>query len=155
MHYNGIRDCETWWLSDEVYSAPTFTISDLVSFVQYPNVSSYYYDLTTHLPVTDLNFGRPKEWYFTSDNITDFLNASSAYNEYYLNQITELTDPNIYQIQAYAYLNELDINSLDLRRPLFIDMGTNGQGYLKLLSVVYENNYTPAQLVFQKIDLSL
>jgi hypothetical protein len=102
-------------------------------------------------PVEDLNFGRPKLYNFPAD--INFINATSIYNQVYKNQLKELTNPNIYTVECNAYLNEIDINQLDLKVPVFIDMGDKGQAYFKILSVEYGDNSTPSKVILQKIFL--
>lgn len=150
FYYNGLQDCTTYAIAEDIYGTDNlWHCQDIGTYTQYPNVSSYYYE--NGIPVEDLNFGRPKLYNFPAN--ANFINATPIYNQAYRNQLTELTNPNIYTVQGFAMLNEIDIHNLDLRIPVFIDMGNKGQAYFKILSIEYQNNYTPSKVILQKIFL--
>jgi hypothetical protein len=61
------------------------------------------------------------------------------------------TNANITYLECEAYLNENDINQLDLSVPIFIDLGINGHSYWKVLSINYTNNGRSSTVQLQKI----
>ena len=149
LYYNGLKPCTRYSMCKDTYTT-SWQVTEMYVLDSYPQVSTFWYD-NTGKPVEDLHFGRQKEYYFPVD--VDYINASSAYSSYYSNQVTELTNPNISTVEAEVILNELDIANLDLKVPVFIDLGSYGHSYFKVLSVEYINNITPAKVVLQKIYL--
>ncbi|RYF97932.1 MAG: hypothetical protein EOO02_19950 [Chitinophagaceae bacterium] len=133
-------------------NTPIGSLSDsmrLATLTQYPQASNYY--LQNGVPVDDLHFGRPKEFYFPASN--DYINANTSYTNYYMNQVSELTNINLVTIEVDMVLNELDISNLDLRTPVFIDFGEYGHGYFKVLSVEYVSNKLLSEVKLQKVVL--
>lgn len=77
----------------------------------------------------------------------------NIYFNRYMQQVTDLTDPNVVFVECDAYLNEIDIANLDLKIPVFIDMGELGHAYFKVLSVEYDSKDVSAKVKLQKITL--
>lgn len=150
MFYNGLRSCIPWSLYKESYASGVWSKSLLFTKSVYPNASNYYYD-NDGVPIYDLNFGRPNELYFTAS--TDFINAKTAYETYYLDQTSELTNINVSYWECSVLLNEVDIANLDLSVPVFIDMGENSHAYFKVMEVIYYDNNTPSKVQLQRIVL--
>ena len=171
LHYNGYIDnvsstiCKPWkaqlntvgyYVKDGVViplgSSIDISLDGLFGLTQsgYPMASHYY--LNDNNDVTDdLNFGTPDELFFTPDE--SILNAVTSYQNYYLNQTTDLTDFNLSILECDAYLNEIDIANLDLRVPVFIDLGRMGHSYYKVLSVEYSSKNYKSKLKLQKITI--
>lgn len=149
--YNGGRTCNLFDIKKDKFEGSVYTTEIASGNINvYPFVSNYFDkgDATFE----DLNFNYPYELYF---NVTEaLLNADTSYKIYYSNQTSELTNINLFTIQCKALLNETDIANLDLRVPVFIDFGENGNAYFKVLSVEYSNNITPATVTLQQISFS-
>jgi len=147
LYYYGLKDCNEYVIGNDIYTGG-WSVTPLLTTSQYPMVSNYLFD-EDDKPVEDLYFGRPNEYYFTPT--ADYINAAAAYQFYYSNQITELTNPNIFIFQGDFLLTELDITNLDLRVPVYIDLGEFGHVYCKVLSIEYENKNKPSRVILQKI----
>lgn len=153
LYYNGLKPCAEYTILSDVLTDGSWTTNELFhSTQQYPQVSTYFYD-ETGKPIEDLNFGRSNEYYISINE--DYLNVSHAYSTYYSNQITEITNINVFTVEADVFLNEIDITNLDLRVPVFIDLGTLGYSYFKVLSVEYYDNKSKSKVLLQKIFLGL
>ena len=111
-----------------------------------PRVSNYF--IENGVPVYDLHFGRPKEIFFPQSS--SYLNVKNSYSNY-MNQIKELVNPNVTYLTCEAFLNEIDINNLELSQPVYIDFGEFGNSYWKVLKVDYKNNSTTSTIELQKI----
>jgi len=98
-------------------------------------------------PTRDLHFTNPNEGYWKR-----FPSIPTSYS-FYQNQFKELRNPNIVYFEGEAYLNENDINQLDLATPIFIDFGLDGHGYWKVLSVNYTNSSRSSTIKLQKVIL--
>lgn len=155
LYYNGVRSCNSYSVVKDVLNSSTLLYqatevwnTATTKFSTYPLVSNYYYDSNLN-PIEDLNFSPPYEFYFSAS--TAYSSVPSSYILNYINQTTELTNPNIVVIECHAYLNEIDINNLDLKVPVFVSMSNMGNAYFKVLSVEYNNNQTSALITLQKI----
>lgn len=161
LHYNGyinnVNDynCLPWKGILKSLNGSTINIDFGTTFGTtqsgYPNASHYYLDNSNDV-TDDLNFGRPDELFFTPDD--SILNAVTSYQNYYLNQTTDLTDFNLSIVECDAYLNEIDIANLDLRVPVFIDLGRMGHSYFKVLSVEYSSKNYKSKVKLQKITIN-
>ncbi|MCX2486601.1 hypothetical protein [Pedobacter sp. MR2016-24] len=109
--------------------------------------SNYLFDSNGNA-VFDLHFGQPKEVFFLKDAKYD--NVKYSYS-FYNRQINELKSANVTYLTCQMFLNEQIINQLDLKKPIFIDMGRNGYTYWKLLSVSYTNSESRSTVKLQKI----
>jgi len=145
---NGLTPCNEYTIAKDSFISGWQT-TDVTTLTSYPMATNYYY--VNDLPVHDLHFGRPNEVYFPAT--VAHSNAETAYTRYYSNQVTELTNPNIKVIECDCVLNEFDINNLDLKTPVFVDMGENGHGYFKVLSVDYISKNHTSRVVLQQIIL--
>jgi len=94
-------------------------------------------------PTYDLNFGLPKEVYYTFIN-TYFTN-NNLYNRFHKNYILNISDRDAKFISKYLWVNSLDINKFSFRNRLFID----GTYY----SVNRIENYTPLDETSTKYEL--
>jgi hypothetical protein len=155
LYYNGLKPCTDFDTYTDQYDASN-TRWALGTFIfttssYYPQATPYYFDATNSYPIETLNFGRSKEYFFPADG--NYINADTAYTSYYKNQITELTNVNMFTIEAQVWLNEFDISNLDLKVPVFIDLGDFGHAYFKILKVEYNDNKTSSLCTFQKIYL--
>jgi hypothetical protein len=87
--------------------------------------SNTYYPYAGHLddpdaPDADINFGVPKELYFTlvSGNL-----ANNLFNAYYSPYFAEITDKDSKLLICEMKLTEKDIYELDFRKFIYIDGG--------------------------------
>lgn len=69
-------------------------------------------------PIADINFGSPKELYFTL--ATDYP-AANLFNGYWSDYIAEITDKDSKVMSCNVRLNDMDIYSLDFSKLIFID----------------------------------
>jgi hypothetical protein len=82
-----------------------------------------YYGYAGHLdnpdiPTSDLNFGVPKELYFT---LTNQYPSANMYNAFWSSYIAEITDKDSKLLTCYIYLKLSDIFSLDFSKLIYID----------------------------------
>lgn len=160
LYHNGVRYCPEYSMNQN-YQMPdgTWNVSTAIRLNWYCLASMYWYDKSTrnkdgvyinsYMPLHSLNFATPKEFYF---NATGAYNSvPTLYSSYYINQITELTDANIATIECEVSLTEHEIGMLDLRVPVYIDTGSEGDGYFKVLSVEYTNNKRTSTVTLQRI----
>jgi hypothetical protein len=94
-------------------------------------------------PTYDLNFGLPKEVYYTF--INTFFTTNNLYNRFHRNYILNISDRDAKFITKYLWVNSLDINKFSFRNRLFID----GSYY----SVNRIENYTPLDETSTKYEL--
>ena len=115
------------------------------------NISSTIVTLTSygyagHLddpynPDNDINFGAPKEIFYTSDNFT----GRNVFNVFHLTYMEEITDKNSKLLTCSALLNTIDIFNLDFSKYIWID------GVLFRLNKV--EGYNPMEYNTTKISL--
>jgi hypothetical protein len=115
------------------------------------NISSTIVTLTSygyagHLddpynPDNDINFGAPKEIFYTSDNFT----GRNVFNVFHLTYMAEITDKNSKLLTCSALLNTIDIFNLDFSKYIWID------GVLFRLNKV--EGYNPMEYNTTKISL--
>jgi hypothetical protein len=131
----------------------TTGITILSAVTEYAQVSNYYLNSqsnTGYTVVNDIHFAQPNEIYFTNyDNL--FLNPANSYQNYYQNQVSEITDKDVIFVECDALLNTIDIANLSLATPVYINTGDYNGAYFKVLQVEYENKITPSRLSLQKI----
>lgn len=157
LYYNGLKNCESYDIQKDVYNQTGgyWGLSTLqAGLTQYPQCSNYYFDPTnadTLIPLADLNFGVPFETYFA--NSSTFINTPTAFDLYYSNQVTELKNENVFTIECNGFLTETDIGNLDLRQPVFVDLGRFGFSYFKVLEVQYTDNKSASLVTLQRIVL--
>lgn len=70
------------------------------------------------VPAADINFGSPKELYFTLS--TDYP-AANLFNGYWSDYIAEITDKDSKVMSCNVKLNDMDIYSLDFSKLIYID----------------------------------
>lgn len=70
------------------------------------------------VPMADINFGAPKELYFTL--ATDYP-AANLFNGYWSDYIAEITDKDSKVMSCNIKLNDMDIYSLDFSKLIYID----------------------------------
>lgn len=121
------------------YTYKSFGASDLVT-------NQYLYVGHTNDPLNptyDLNFGLPKEVFYTF--INTFFTNNNLYNRYHRNYILNISDRDAKFISKYLWVNSLDINKFSFRNRLFID----GSYY----TVNRIENYTPLNETSTKYEL--
>lgn len=149
LYYHGLKPCSPYFLKRDYFTGTEWTTLSFNEVSDYPSVSTYWYD-SNNVPIEDLHFGRSKEIYFP-DPTGDYAYAKTAYENYYINQVFELTNPNIEILESEIILNEIDINNLDLRIPVFIDLGAGGHGYFKILSIEYLGSDSKSRITALKV----
>jgi hypothetical protein len=121
------------------YTYKGFGLSDLIT-KQYLYVGHTDNPLN---PTYDLNFGLPKEVFYTF--INTFFTTNNLYNRFHRNYILNISDRDAKFITKYLWVNSLDINKFSFRNRLFID----GSYY----SVNRIENYTPLDETSTKYEL--
>ena len=153
MYYNGLKKGAEYTIGlDERINITGYTVNTIVTgLTSYPQVGNYYLQsgIGSMVPVDDLDWGVPAQLYF--EFTPAHLSATTAFSNYYIGQVTDLTNPNVTYIDADVYLNEIDITNINLRTPVFVDLGELGHSYFKVLNVEYENNKTTSRVSLQKI----
>jgi hypothetical protein len=140
LHYNGIQNCVPYFITGNSasYSATT-----------YGQASNYH--VVSGVTLSDIHFGRPLEYYLKAEG--DVLAAPTAYESHYINQVSELTNPDVVYLEMDVYLNEVDIANLDLRIPIYIQTGSYNGSYFKLLNLEYFGSDTSSKVLLQKVAL--
>jgi len=156
-NYNNVSNSNYYVAYQPIKTGSTNpTISILQPLFNYPNCSNYYYKtddpfyIVQSVPSNDIHFNQPKEIYFQNVNNL-FNNLPNSYTNYFINQVTELTDENVIFVECDVYLTEFDINNLDLSVPVYIQTGNNNGAYFKIINVEYENKDLPSKVKLQKI----
>lgn len=158
LYYSGVKNCNSYLFATDKFIASNTTWDIEVqggSNSTYALATEYYYrdGVANMYPVDVLQFGMPVTTYFGMNNTYTRPDMQNIYFNRYMQQVTDLTDANVVFIECDAYLNEIDIANLDLRIPVFIDLGEFGHSYFKVLSVEYDNKDVPAKVKLQKITL--
>ncbi|MFT3912242.1 MAG: hypothetical protein QM737_22635 [Ferruginibacter sp.] len=150
LYFTGVVGCNPYLLQKDYYdtSNSTWTTISFNELGDYPRCGPYWFDFNNN-PTETLDFGRSNEYYFPAT--VDYINARNNYENYYIGQITELTNPNISILECDIYLNEMDISNLDLKVPIFIDTDRTGHAYFKILTIEYLDNISKAKLTALKI----
>ncbi len=157
LFYNGLKDSAEPWNIVKVYTGlNAASVNDTVyvgADMKYPQASHYYIpgSSTDNTATDSLLFSPPKKYWFNATQ--PFINANPVYDEYYINQTSDLTNPNMTIIEAEAYLNQVDIGNLNLRTPIFIDMGELGHAYFKVLEIQYISSNVTSLVTLQKIPI--
>jgi len=92
-------------------------------------------------PVNDINWGSPKELYFTTSAYT----TANLFNGYWSEYIAEITDKDSKLLNCSVKLNEVDIYNLDFSKLIYID------GSLWRLNKVLD--YNPMDFNTTKVEL--
>lgn len=161
LYFNGVKTCVAYpyQIGKMVISGSTYVFTPYVEFPttgifqEYPQTSHIKYSTgdTNYNYLSDLNFGECNRYYFPA-NGDQLLNVPNAYDAYYSNQISELTDLNNVLLEVKAMLTETDISNLDLRVPIYLQ-NQYGNAYYKILEVQYQNRLETSTLKLQKINL--
>lgn len=147
-YYNGLQPCNPYTIN---YLSSASTIVEVYSGNTYPQFSNYYLtgEGTGTTVVNDIHFNQPRQVYCSLSD--DYFTAPNSYQNYYINQVTNLTNPDVTYVECKALLNDIDISNLDLRTPIYINTGTMNGAYFKLLKVQYNGSDVPSQIQLQKI----
>lgn len=152
MFYNGLKNCNTYSVLTDLRVGIDYNVNTIESgLTKYPQAGSYFLDsgYANMTPLTDIHWGIGQYLYFIPTSA--HINCPTAYFEYYVDQITDLTNSNVTYVECDVNLNELDITNLDLKEPVFIDLGKEGHAYFKVLKVEYSDNKTFSKVGLQKI----
>jgi hypothetical protein len=143
--YNGVFPCTDYTI---VYLTGS-TTQTFYSGNTYPQVANYFVSGGT--VINDLHFAQPYQYYFTANS--DYQNSPNSYNSFYINQVTELTNPDVQFITANFLLNEIDIANLDERVPIYLNTGDFNGAYFKVIKVTYQGSDKLSPVQLQKIPL--
>jgi hypothetical protein len=157
LFYNGLINCPSYEIGKIQLSAATKTY--YFSSIDTAHVSGYTfnqyaeaneYTLSSNSEFVDFTFGQPNEVFYTTGGILNNFGSGkkNLYDRYYADQFTELQDSNTRIIETTAYLNEVDIQNLDFRNPIYFN-SILGHNYFKLLSVEYSNSNQPSNIKLQ------
>lgn len=139
-YYNGLQECSP-------YSIYNYDMDTVYAGSSYPQISNYY--LSGSTPTHNLHFGRPNEAYF--GQVSEYIEAPTSYENYYINQVSDLTNPDVKYFECSVLLTPLDIANLDLRIPIYIDTGSFGSAYFKIVKLEYQGKDQPSKISLQKI----
>jgi len=143
-YYNGLQPCQPYNIC-MLNSLSAFT--SIYTATTYPSCSNYY--IKDGAVQNDIHWNNPREIYFSQS--ADYVTASNSFNNYYINQVSDLTKGDVIYITCNALLNDIDISNLDLRIPVYIDTGSMGGAYFKVLSVDYNGQDVLSKVSLQKI----
>lgn len=139
------------WEADDIFTAQWYALCGNYLFSDFNDIFHPATSKTTDLvPVLDVHFGAPNFYYFNPT--ADYQSVANHYS-YYIGQTTELTSPNLHTAELRVLLNEVDINNLSLRVPIFINLDRMGMAYYKILSVEYTNSKTLSLVTLQKLPI--
>lgn len=96
-------------------------------------------------PAADINFGSPKELYYT---LATTYPSANLFNGFWSDYVAEITDKNSKLMQCNVLLNDMDIYSLDFAKLIYID------GSLWRLNKIIDYNpmdYTTTKCEFLKV----
>lgn len=114
----------------------------------YGEVSEYYNPNTSTDLVDSLQFGLPRKTYFPFS--ATYSSLPNLYTRYHINQVTELTNSNLYTLECKVYLSEVDMALFDFRTPIYISTDI-GNSYFKVLELSWKDAKTPASVKLQSI----
>lgn len=151
LYYNGMMPCQRWKAINVTTSPTGTTVQEYQDNLgSYPQASNYYMTgFTNPTVINDIHWSIPRQIYFRND--LNFLNASTSYQNYYINQVTDLTNQNVIYLEADVLLNEIDMANLDLHVPVYISTGENNAAYFKVLKVEYDGSNSSSKVLLQKI----
>lgn len=75
----------------------------------------------------------------------------TLYKKYHEKQLIELNDNNIFIMKLKAHLTDIDIQSIDLRLPIYIS-NDNSNGFFRIIEINYTNSDNLSDLILQKIN---
>lgn len=149
LSYNGYKYTSEYQYSYGTYSLPPVTgYGEMCEF--YRRCGDVLADY--NCPFSDsLSFSPPFKYYFPVDGSYNTL--PNLYSTYYINRVSELTDPDLYTIECKMILTCVDIANFDFRIPVYIstDMGNS---YFKVLEISWKDENTPATVKLQSINIS-
>lgn len=139
------------WNTDDIFAVEWYALAGNYKFDSYNDIFHPAASKTQPLvPLLDVHYAAPLIYFFTpTDN---YLSVPTHY-KYFIAQTTELTNPNIHTITLKVRLTEVDINNLDLRVPVFINLGEYGYAYYKIITVTYTNSQTLSTVTLQKLAI--
>jgi hypothetical protein len=137
------------WSKDDIFAVSWYALAGNYKFDSYNDIFHPATSKTQPIaPLLDIHFGAPLIYFFTpTDN---YLSVRNHYG-YYITQTTELTSPNLHTLVIPARLTEADINNLNLKTPIAVNLGEFGISLYKIISVTYTNAKTLSTLTLQKI----
>ena len=125
-------------LSKNVYTS-IFDLSGNLN--SYGYAGHIYFDPITKVPLNDINYGAPKEIYFTTSSYP----TTNLFNAYYSDYMAEITDKDSKLLTCNVMLNTLDILNLDFSKYIWID------GVLFRLNSV--DSYNPMEFITTRVQL--
>lgn len=152
LYFNGIQVCEPYTVNNLEVDGITSNYVQYYSGSVYPEVSNYYkrFDWTQGWVIdNDLYFNRPRQLYFPASD--EYLDAPNSYQNYYINQVTDLTNQDVMYCEFDIWLNEVDMANLDLHIPIYINNGLFNSSYWKLIKVEYNGIDSVSKVSLQKI----
>lgn len=103
--------------------------------------AGHLYFNSSFVPINDINFGAPKEIFFTANNYP----PTNLFNAYYSDYMSEIVDKDSKLLTCQVLLNALDILQLDFKKMVWID------GVLFRINKVL--NYNPMNYTTTKVEL--
>lgn len=109
LFYGGLKETNAFWYMVNPYTQKKTTIN-----AEYPYAG--HIDDPKN-PTHDLSWGWPKKYYFTYQKAT----TNTLFNQFWLNNILEVTDINSHLLTITAVISDQDIASFDIRDIIQID----------------------------------
>lgn len=138
LYYGGIIQSVPTW--DFRYNDEQTTVEQVV----YPYAGHLDNPIT---PTVDLNFGIPKQLYYTPNGYTGQMQYTNANltNVYHRGYINEITDKDAKVLTGYFDLTPFDIERLDFRDQILVD-----NTYWRINKI---SNYNPFKVGLTKVEL--
>jgi len=146
--WNGLTITNPYTIVTETYDTANNSWNQLKQDAAIVPLASNYLFGSQGKVLFDIHSGQPNEIFFTKPVGFDTVPYSYSY---YQKQVGELKSANITYLTCQMYMKASVINQLDLKTPVFIDLGKNGVGYYKVLSVIYTNAESRSTVKLQKI----
>lgn len=149
VYYNGLQPCVGWQYGIDQYSGNDWVYVNMSStMTKYGAAHEFLLDGSGQ-PIKVFNFGRPALYY--AEVTEAFINAPTLYTLHWIDLVSEISDINLFTIEAEVYLNAVDINNLSLKLPILLDLQKFGCEYFKIISVEYPGGNTTSTVNLQKI----
>lgn len=138
LYYNGTISSAPYWTFR--YNNETTSVTKTV----YPYAGHWDNPIT---PTLDLNFGLPKQLFYTTNGYTGTLQVTNAnlFNVYHRSHINEITDKDAKVLSGEFYLDPWDLQKLDFRDQIIID-----NAYWRINNI---KDYNPFKEGLTKVEL--
>ena len=142
LYYNGVKNCADYFFTYDTFVGPVV--------IDFYGEAAEYYRLGNTFS-TSLQWTLPRKTYFPF--MTYMGTLPNLYSSFHINQITELTDPNLYTLDCKFVLTDIDISNFDFRTPIYLSVGNTdiGNNYFKVIKISWKDDRTPASVLLQAV----